>query len=549
MSPADQHGAATRAFVLAAVLGMSLAFGRLSALPALLALALLGVAAVAVSRFWARSVRWAMLGEGFTAALVVAAALPGGAVLLPYLVVPALLTGFACRRPAAVVTVAGFEVAGLLLVVLPSGSPTANRAALEGAAPWTVAGLGMGLMAVWVAGLRGASARDDEVAYASARRLLTQLRVVARRLSSGLDPGSLAAQVLDATAQRPGDLAALFVRTEGGLLAPLAYRGQGASEVLVPEDPLVGRCWATSSPVHVEGLGADSATRHRAAVPLRVGSRMIGVVLTASAQATHVASWAALLPWLNEHAVRLDAALVFDEVRSLATREERERLAREIHDGVAQELASLGYSVDDLTESAADLEQRQRLVDLRAAMSALITELRLSIFDLRSAVAPGAGLGSALSDHVRAVGSRSGLTVHLTLDEAPTRLRGEVETELLRIVQEAVTNARKHGRAQNLWVSCRVWPPHAAITVEDDGVGLGRMREDSYGLAIMRERARRIGAELTIGPRTSAARAPGTTVAITLGDPPGDGSGVSRRLGRESAPAGTAWMASMRPTA
>ncbi len=549
MSPADQQGAAARAFVLAAVLGMSLAFGRLSVLPALLALALLGVAAVAVSRFWALALRWVMLGEGFTAALVVAAALPGGAVLLPYLVVPALLTGLASRRPAAVVTVAGFEVVGLLLVVLPSESAPANRAALEVAAPWAVASLGMGLMAVWVAGLRGASARGDEVAYASARRLLTQLRVVARRLSSGLDPGSLAAQVLDATAQRPGDLAAVFVRTEGGLLAPLAYRGQGAPQVLVPEDPLVGRCWAASAPVHAEGPGADSATRHRAAVPLRVGSRMIGVVLTASAQSTHVASWAALMPWLDEHAVRLDAALLFDEVRSLATREERERLAREIHDGVAQELASLGYSVDDLTESETDLEQRQRLVDLRAAISGLITELRLSIFDLRSGIAPGAGLGSALSDHVRAVGSQSGLTVHLTLDEAPTRLRGEVETELLRIVQEAVTNARRHGRAHNLWVCCRVRPPHAAITVEDDGVGLGRVREDSYGLAIMRERARRIGAELSIGPRTTADRAPGTTVAITLGDPAGDDSTGSRPGGSESAPAGTAWTASMRLTA
>src|SRR5690606_6747821 len=103
--------------------------------------------------------------------------------------------------------------------------------------------------------------------------------------------------------------------------------------------------------------------------------------------------------------------------------------------------------------------------------SRVVSELRLSIFDLRSEISPSAGLGSAISDYVRAVGARSGFTVHLTLDEAPTRLRSEVETELLRILQEAITNARKHSDAQNLWVDCRIRPPFARITVHDDGGG------------------------------------------------------------------------------
>ena len=107
-------------------------------------------------------------------------------------------------------------------------------------------------------------------------------------------------------------------------------------------------------------------------------------------------------------------------------------------------------------------------------------------------------LGTALSDYVQQVGARSNLTVHLTLDEAPTRLRSEVETELLRIAQEAITNARKHSTAQNLWVDCWVQPPSASITVRDDGVGLRTGRDDSYGLRIMRERAERIDARLEV---------------------------------------------------
>ncbi len=98
----------------------------------------------------------------------------------------------------------------------------------------------------------------------------------------------------------------------------------------------------------------------------------------------------------------------------------------------------------------------------------------MSIFDLRSEVDTSGGLGSALSTYVRTVGARSGLTVHLTLDEAPRRLRTDVESELLRITQEAVTNARKHSHGQNLWVDCRIRPPSAHISIQDDGGGLAR---------------------------------------------------------------------------
>ena len=78
----------------------------------------------------------------------------------------------------------------------------------------------------------------------------------------------------------------------------------------------------------------------------------------------------------------------------------------------------------------------------------MVADLRLSIFDLRSDVSATNGLGSALSDYVRQVGAKSDLTVHLTLNEAATRLSPAVEGELLRIAQEAITNARKHASAR-----------------------------------------------------------------------------------------------------
>ena len=124
----------------------------------------------------------------------------------------------------------------------------------------------------------------------------------------------------------------------------------------------------------------------------------------------------------------------------------------------------------------------------------MVADLRLSIFDLRSDVSATNGLGSALSDYVRQVGAKSDLTVHLTLNEAPTRLSPAVEGELLRIAQEAITNARKHASARNLWVDCWTDPPQASLTIRDDGRGITGRRDDSYGISIMRERAQRIDA-------------------------------------------------------
>ena len=516
MTSSDRLGLTTRAFFLATVLGLTLAFGDGDAYRGLVGLLLLAGVALAVGRLTPLALRWVLPVEGLLAALIAGAALPGAATLLPYLLVPPLLAGVSSGVTAVLLT-AGCEVAGLLVAGLLGSPSDAWATVAEVATPWTVASLGAGLVAVWVTQLRRDARRTSQASYESARTLLSQLRTVARRLSSGLDPVSMSEQILVATSEALGDTqSALFVRTEGGVLSPLGYRGHLARQSLVVEDHLTEACWRTMEPALGVQASGRSSTRHRVVLPLRAGARMIGLVVAEAGTAPAQSTVDDVMVVLDQHAVRLDTALLFDEVRSLATTEERQRVAREIHDGVAQEIASLGYLVDELTAHALDEAQRLRLQGLRSEITRVVSELRLSIFDLRSDISPTAGLGSALSDYVREVGARSGLTVHLTLDEASTRLRGEVETELLRIAQEAVTNARRHSQAANLWVDCRVRPPYARITVQDDGRGLGAARPDSYGLRIMRERAERINATLEIGQRDESG-APGTRVAVTIG--------------------------------
>ncbi|MGZ4632770.1 MAG: sensor histidine kinase, partial [Actinomycetes bacterium] len=344
----------------------------------------------------------------------------------------------------------------------------------------------------------GAPWRQD-TSYESARQLLTQLRTVARRLSAGLDSDGMAAQLLATLHEALDDsYAAVFVNMKGSVLVPIGYRGMGAQQLLVPHDPLIEQCWTEMEPRQTVVPSGSREARHRTALPLRVGNRMLGVVISSAAEAATPEQLTALMPEVDAQALRLDTALVFDEIRTMATSDERQRLAREIHDGIAQEIASIGYVVDGMAASTTSPEMVSGLQSLRKELSRVVADLRLSIFDLRSDVSPTSGLGAALSDYVRQVGAKSDLTVHLTLKEAATRLSPAVEAELFRIAQEAITNARKHAAARNLWVDYWTDPPLAGLTVRDDGAGLGDRRDDSYGLSIMRERAERIDAVLDI---------------------------------------------------
>lgn len=505
---------AARAFAIAASLGLSLALLDSVALQGTLMLATVAAVAVAATISAPVSERALLLTEAGLAALIVGMAFPEGILLVPYLVVPALLAGISVGAWLVILVVA-LEVLAIATLVLLSRDFGQVEALLEILGPWLVTTLGVGLIGTRLRSFSGAAGATDPT-YETARRLLTQLRTVARRLSSGLDTVSLSDELLQTIHEHVSDThAGIFVKTEGGVLSPIGFRGAQARDSLDPTDPVVNACWTSMEPEQSVRASGNANQRHRVALPLRVGSRMIGVALVDSPHPMILEDTHTLMGLVDEHALRLDAALTFDEIRSFATMEERQRLAREIHDGIAQEIASLGYVVDDLTAQATSAGQARKLRELRTELTRVVSELRLSIFDLRSEVS--AGLGSALSDYVRQVGSRSGMTVHLTLDVSPNRLRTEVETELLRIAQEAITNARKHSAAKNLWVDCRISPPAARIRVIDDGIGMSTGREDSYGLKIMRERAARIGATLDI-QRSAPNSDRGTCVIVTVGD-------------------------------
>lgn len=501
MSAASRVALAARAFSLAALLSVAALLGTDI---------LRGGLGVLVIAIWAQIFSatgripegWIAAAEGAAVAIVAAGLWPDDTAVTPYLLVPPLVGGLAAG------------VAGVARALLIEAVFTAigwawfvgqlDRGSAANVLTWLLAGLGLGMLGV--AFRRTLRSSSGDSSYRDALELIKQLHALSGKLTSGLDAVSLAEQIMDQTAHRLGAVqCVVLVRSEAGTLTPLRFSDGAGTDSLLTRMDWDDRVWHSQRP-GVRG--------HRAAVPLVSEEQTVALLVADCLNTPDARAVDELAVTLGPKALQLYAAMLFGDVRDAATSEERQRLAREVHDGVAQDVASLGYVIDNLTDMTTDPEQVEQLRMLRDEVSRVVTELRHSVFDLRNDVGAGQGLGQSISSFARHVGSHSDLTVHVTLSEHTARLRPEVESELLRIVQEAINNARKHSGGKNLWVHCSVHPPGAEIEVRDDGNGLGDRRADSHGLRIMRERASRIGAVLDV--ETVPGDGSGTRVCVRL---------------------------------
>jgi signal transduction histidine kinase len=208
-----------------------------------------------------------------------------------------------------------------------------------------------------------------------------------------------------------------------------------------------------------------------------------------------------------------------------AVLEERTRLAREIHDTLAQQLTGIVLELeaaDTLLARGSDRARRSVEVARDLARSAL-QEARRSVWNLRPAPLAATGVVAAIDQEVEGWQERTGIPVHFRARSVPPRpaLQPAAEVALLRIVQEALTNTARHSAATSVDVSLRASGREIILTVRDNGVGFdtvdGNPRSDCFGLTGMRERAHHAGGTLAV----VAAPGSGTTVTarIPLADP------------------------------
>jgi signal transduction histidine kinase len=195
---------------------------------------------------------------------------------------------------------------------------------------------------------------------------------------------------------------------------------------------------------------------------------------------------------------------------------ERARLAREIHDGLAQHLWLAKLASERLTETATPASVRATREELDGLLDAGLAEARQTVAALREASNPNATLGELLAKHVRRFGEETGLDATSNVSDTPA-IPPRQAAELLRIGQEALNNVRKHADATRVDVRLAANGADVLLTVRDNGVGFDPAAEHSgYGLESMRERAVAAGGKLVV----ESSPQDGTLIAVHVPLPP-----------------------------
>jgi signal transduction histidine kinase len=197
--------------------------------------------------------------------------------------------------------------------------------------------------------------------------------------------------------------------------------------------------------------------------------------------------------------------MALDRVRARATQqrvsllEDRERIARDLHDHVIQSLFATGLKVQSTERLTQDEVVRPRLAEVVQDIDATIRQLRTTIFQLSDRATTSCGLRSAVLDVLAEVAPVLAFEPQLEFEgPVDTATEAGVIEEVAAVVREAATNCGKHARATQLAVRLEVAAGRLALTVRDDGVGLGESTRRS-GLANLHERAVRLGGSMSVG--------------------------------------------------
>jgi signal transduction histidine kinase len=410
-------------------------------------------------------------------------------------------------------------------------------------------GVRMGLQdgALW-AGLLGLVAFTSGLAHRAAVDAARQQQVAVERVSRLAEANSLlfALQRVAQTLPASLDLEEVLDSTVGRLKSMVqhdslvVYLLDSATQRMVPARtagvlhartyPLYqlpkGLQTAIDSPKTVrideltEGQGVASDSRSGLYAALRTRGALVGMLAVESTEPAHFGQQQAeVVHGLTEpFGIAIDNARMFLRIGTLAADEERKRIARDLHDHVGSSLAMIGFEVDRAISMAANDEEVEPVLrELRQQVSAVVTDVRDTLYDLRTDVSDTRDLSHTVKEFLGRVQQRSGMTTTSDMDIEP-RMPLVLERELWQIVRESIVNAERHSKAEHIVVTGRRQGDHITLSVRDDGVGLDatNARPDSYGMMGMRERAHRLDAELTVRTLPTG----GTEMRIELSEGP-----------------------------
>lgn len=450
--------------------------------------------------------------------------------LLAAVVAAGLTRGFQISIIAAVAAAAGIAVPAAV------GARSAPGPSLQTTAQWLVELLLVAVVASWARLRFGQAERRHSLALhrltrlEQANALLAALHRVAQSLPASLDLDD----ALSSTLSGLRDLARfdlmivlVFEPTTSSWTVGAA-EGTRLSGALVTEElpGALRRAIEDARSVLVEDFepagdhGLGSASRAGVYAPLLARGTLVGAIAIEHHHPGHFGpqDLEMMSGFAEPVALALDNAKWFRRLRTLGAAEERTRIARDLHDRLGQSLAYLAFELDRITTRSEQETVTADLQRLRGDVRSAVTEMRETLYDLRTDVSEDRGLVETLAGFLGRVADRSGLEVHFEHRDQG-RLPLPQERELWRVAQEAVANAERHSGARRLWVEWDCDGKRAQLEVRDDGEGFvagAGGHGDAYGITGMRERADAIGARLEVdsGPGR------GCMVRCRLEEPP-----------------------------
>jgi two-component system NarL family sensor kinase len=251
--------------------------------------------------------------------------------------------------------------------------------------------------------------------------------------------------------------------------------------------------------------GGDALThglQSHASVALRFGERRLGIMNLCPPVPRRLSDGDLRLLSVTGAQIGLavERGRLAEEESSAARSAERTRLAREIHDTLAQDLTAIALQLESaLRDLPRESPAAQRVATALGVARASMAQARASVLSLRADPLAGRPLAAALAALARRLTSETGMRVTLH-ERGTTALPYEVEGELFRIASEALTNARLHANASRIDVELAGTGAHVALRVRDDGTGFDPAVRDAerYGLRGMEERARLAGGSFSV---------------------------------------------------
>ena len=285
-----------------------------------------------------------------------------------------------------------------------------------------------------------------------------------------------------------------------GLLGEVLHHGESLRVAEIGEHPRSGGFPANHPPMH-SLLAVPIQSRSPWRGNLYLTDKVGAAEFDADDERT-------LQRFAAQAALAINAAYKHGQLRGSAVAEERQRIAHELHDGLAQVLASVITSSQAIREYVRNgrLDEATNLLEqLREAADSTYKETREGILALRAAAAGAErSLGRILSEYLADWQERTGISVDARIDEG-VDLPKNIELQVVRIAQEALANVRKHSSAAHVEFVLELQQTRLRLLVRDDGIGIGAPAHSGpgsprFGLATMRERAQSIGGTLQIAP-------------------------------------------------